>query len=311
MRSVRAVPLGLGSRILIRRHRGQTSSFFRAKELRLPAGPSVSDSETPDHRPGRAADRPAGLSTFPAQLMMASARTRTSLEPVDALRILRSVEEGGGLFEHVAGASALTFSKAVTASVTLLPGHGADSPAPTKSPAGARRLIQGGQVEQVLGVFSQFRFCWKVSGDTSLQNVLSQNDLRTSGLFLPVLVGAAAKAKATCGGASPRRGGAAGQRAARTQAAGMPTAGARGAGRVGFRQRRLQAPQLPRIAPPPAGDPATGLRDAECTRPRACGFPKSSGIEGGGCPAPPPFFENALFFSQIKSEQHRTQRPDV
>lgn len=156
---------------------------------------------------------------------MASARTRNSLEPVDALRILRSVEEGGGLFEHVAGASVLTFSKAVTASVTLLPGHGADSPAPTKSPAGARRLIQGRQVEQVLGVFSQFRFYWKVSGETSLQNVLSQNDLRTSGPFLPVLVGAAVKAKATCGGASPRRGGAAGQMAARAQAAGMPDGG--------------------------------------------------------------------------------------
>lgn len=84
VRSVRAVPLGLGSRILIRRHRGQTSSFFRAKELWLPAGPGVSDSETPDHQPGSAADRPAGLSTFPAQLMMASARTRNSLEPVDS-----------------------------------------------------------------------------------------------------------------------------------------------------------------------------------------------------------------------------------
>ena len=84
VRSVRAVPLGLGSRILIRRHRGQTSSFFRAKELWLPAGPCVSDSETPDHQPGSAADLPAGLSTFPAQLMMASARTRNSLEPVDS-----------------------------------------------------------------------------------------------------------------------------------------------------------------------------------------------------------------------------------
>lgn len=124
-----------------------------------------------------------------------------------------------------------------------------------------------------------------------------------------MLVGAAVKAKATCGGASPRRGGS-------SWPDGRQRPGSRDAGRQvpeepgGWDSDRggCTPPSCPGSHRHPAGDLATGLRDAECTRPRACGFPKSSGIEGGGCPALPLFLKMLYFFHKLS--QNNTEPRD-